>query len=101
MRHKADDIDAIFARVTADWARVGTYEIVKGVVAIGGKTIRGARQAGSHETVLQVISAYAHEAGSVIDQRCVDGKSNEIGVIGIWFLHPKLRPKCVRLPNLI
>lgn len=63
-----------------DWAHVGTYETVKRVVAIGGKKMRGARQTGSHETALQVLSAYAHEAGSVIDQRCVDGKSNEIEI---------------------
>ncbi len=57
-----------------NWAHVDTYETFKGVVAICGKQIRGVQQAGSHETALQVISAYANEAGSVIYQRCVDGK---------------------------
>jgi len=36
-----------------NWAHVGTYKIVKGVVAICGKRRRGVRQAGSHETALQ------------------------------------------------
>jgi predicted transposase YbfD/YdcC len=54
---------------------------VKGVVAIDGKTMRGARQPGGSEKALHVLSAFAHEAGMVIGQRCVDGKSNEITAI--------------------
>jgi hypothetical protein len=33
-----------------------------------------------HEKALHVPSDYAHEAGLVIGQCCVDGKINEIGV---------------------
>ena len=54
---------------------------VKGVVAIDGKTLRGARQESGHEKALHVLSAFAHDAGTVIGQRCVDGKSNEITAI--------------------
>ena len=43
--------------------------------------MRGARQDGGNEKALHVLSAYAHEAGLVIGQRCVDGKSNEITAI--------------------
>lgn len=54
---------------------------VKGVVAVDGKTMRGARQSGGDEKALHVVSAYAHETGLAIGQRCVDGKSNEITAI--------------------
>jgi predicted transposase YbfD/YdcC len=54
---------------------------VKGVVAIDGKTIRGARQPTGSEKALHVLSAFACEASMVIGQRCVDGKSNEITAI--------------------
>ena len=69
-----------FAACFAAWvdSLIGT---VKGVVAIDGKTMRGARQGGGNEKALHVLSAYAHEAGLVIGQRCVDGKSNEIKAI--------------------
>ncbi len=43
--------------------------------------MRGARQKDGHEKALHVLSAYAHEAGLVTGQRCVDGKSNEIPAI--------------------
>lgn len=70
----------VFADCFAAWvgSLIGT---VKGVVAIDGKTIGGARQAGGAEKALHVLSAFAHDAGMVIGQRCVDGKSNEITAI--------------------
>jgi DDE_Tnp_1-associated len=54
---------------------------VKGVVAVDGKTMRGARQSAGGEKAQHVVSPYAHETGLVIGQRCVDGKSNEITAI--------------------
>jgi predicted transposase YbfD/YdcC len=69
-----------FAARFAAWIETLTGP-VKGVVAIDGKTIRGARQGGGQEKALHVLSAYAHAAGVVIGQRCVDGKSNEITAI--------------------
>jgi predicted transposase YbfD/YdcC len=69
-----------FAACFAAWMNdlIGS---VKGVAAADGKTMRGARQSGGGEKALHVVSAYAHEAGLVTGQRCVDGKSNEITVI--------------------
>jgi predicted transposase YbfD/YdcC len=70
----------LFADCFAAW--VGSIiGAVKGVVAIDGKTIRGATQAGGAEKALHILSAFAHESGMVIGQRCVDGKSNEITAI--------------------
>jgi predicted transposase YbfD/YdcC len=54
---------------------------VKGVVAIDGKTLRGSKQDADGAGALHLLSAYAHEAGLVIGQRAVDGKSNEIAAI--------------------
>ena len=50
-----------------------------GIVAIDGKTMKGAKQDGGK--ALHVLSAFAHEAGIVIGQAAVDGKSNEITAI--------------------
>jgi predicted transposase YbfD/YdcC len=69
-----------FAVCFAAWIE-GLVGTVKGVVAIDGKTMRGARQGEGTEKALHVLSAYAHAAGLVIGQRCVDGKSNEITAI--------------------
>jgi predicted transposase YbfD/YdcC len=55
--------------------------VIKGVVAIDGKTLRGSKQESSGKGALHLLSAYAHEAGLVIGQRAVDGKSNEITAI--------------------
>ena len=52
-----------------------------GVVAIDGKTIRASKHDADGTGALHVLSAYAHEAGLVIGQRAVDGKSNEITAI--------------------
>jgi predicted transposase YbfD/YdcC len=68
----------VFATCFAAW--IGSIlGPIKGVVAIDGKTIRGAKQ--NNGRALHVLSAYAHEAGLVIGQRCVDQKSNEITAI--------------------
>jgi len=54
---------------------------IRGVVAIDGKTVRGSKQDASGKGALHLVSAYAHEAGLVLAQRAVDGKSNEITAI--------------------
>jgi predicted transposase YbfD/YdcC len=56
-------------------------ERVRGVVAIDGKTVRGSRQDADGKGALHLVSAYAHEAGLVLAQQAVDGKSNEIAAI--------------------
>jgi predicted transposase YbfD/YdcC len=56
-------------------------ERIRGVVAIDGKTLRGSKQAIDGKGALHLMSAYAHEAGLMLAQRAVDGKSNEITAI--------------------
>jgi len=60
-------------------------ETICGVVAIDGKTLRGSRKSAKKSEygtdALHMLSAYACEAGLVIGQRAVDGKSNEITAI--------------------
>jgi len=56
-------------------------ETISGVVAIDGKTLCGSKRDASGTGALHVVSAYAHEAGLVLAQRAVEGKSNEITAI--------------------
>ena len=46
-----------------------------------GKTLRGSKQEASGKGALHLISAFAHEAGLILAQRAVDGKSNEISAM--------------------
>jgi predicted transposase YbfD/YdcC len=54
---------------------------VRGVIAIDGKTLRGSKKSANGDGALHLLSAYACEAGLVIGQRAVAGKSNEITAI--------------------
>lgn len=54
---------------------------IRGVVAIDGKTVRGSKQDALGKGALHLVAAWAHEAGLVLAQRAVDGKSNEITAI--------------------
>jgi predicted transposase YbfD/YdcC len=68
------------ARGFADWA--ASARGVEGqVVAIDGKTLRGSKMSPDGKGALHLVSAYATEAGLVLAQRAVDGKSNEITTI--------------------
>lgn len=69
-------LEEAFAAWTASLA-----ERVRGVVAVDGKTVRGSKQDVNGTGALHLVSAYAHEAGLVLAQRAVDGKSNEIAAI--------------------
>jgi predicted transposase YbfD/YdcC len=51
------------------------------VIAVDGKTLRGSKTASDGKGALHVVSAYATEAGLVLAQRAVEGKSNEITAI--------------------
>lgn len=51
------------------------------VIAVDGKTLRGSKTSPDGKGALHVVSAYATEAGLVLAQRAVDGKSNEITAI--------------------
>lgn len=54
---------------------------IRGVVAVDGKTVRGSKQDALGKGALHLVAAWAHEAGLVLAQRAVDGKSNEITAI--------------------
>lgn len=56
-------------------------KIAREVVAVDGKTLRGSKKDRDGKDALHLLSAYACEAGLVIGQRAVDGKSNEITAI--------------------
>jgi predicted transposase YbfD/YdcC len=56
-------------------------DMVSGVIAIDGKTLRGSKTSANGEGALHLVSAYACEAGLVIGQRATDKKSNEITAI--------------------
>jgi len=74
-----DLLDAkVFSECFSSWI-ASLIGHVQGVVAIDGKTIRGAVQ--REGRALHILSAYAHEAGLVLAQRLVDAKSNEIAAI--------------------
>jgi predicted transposase YbfD/YdcC len=51
------------------------------VIAVDGKTLRGSKTTSDGRGALHLISAYATDAGLVLAQRAVDGKSNEITAI--------------------
>lgn len=66
--------------VCLEWMRSAAGQ-VKGVVAIDGKTVRGATPAGSTRPALHMLSAWAADMGVLLGQCKVDGKSNEITAI--------------------
>lgn len=51
------------------------------VIAVDGKTLRGSKASPDGKGALHLVSAYATEAGLVLAQQAVDGKSNEITAI--------------------
>ena len=51
------------------------------VIAVDGKTLRGSKTSPDGKGALHLVSAYATEAGLVLAQRAVEGKSNEITAI--------------------
>jgi predicted transposase YbfD/YdcC len=53
----------------------------RGVIAVDGKTLRGSKTSPDGKGALHLVSAYATEAGLVLAQQAVDGKSNEITAI--------------------
>jgi predicted transposase YbfD/YdcC len=64
----------------AAWA-ASVRRIEPEIVAIDGKTLRGSKKARGGEGALHLVSAYATQAGLVLGQRAVEGKSNEIKAI--------------------
>lgn len=64
----------------AAWA-ASTRGAAREVIAVDGKTLRGSKTSSDGTGALHLVSAYATEAGLVLAQRAVDGKSNEITAI--------------------
>jgi len=64
----------------AAWAG-SARRLEREIVAIDGKTLRGSKMAKEGTGALHLVSAYATQAGLVLAQRAVDGKSNEITAI--------------------
>ncbi len=64
----------------ASWV-ASLQDTIRGVVAVDGKTLRGSKLDARGSGAVHVVSAYAHEAGLVLAQRAVEGKSNEITAI--------------------
>ncbi len=60
------------------WVR-SLQDRLGGVIAVDGKSLRGTRS--GKDRPLHTVAAYAHEAGLVLGQHAVDGKSNEITAI--------------------
>jgi len=64
----------------AAWAASLRAE-ARDVIAVDGKTLRGSKMSPDGSGALHLVSAYATEAGLVLAQQAVDGKSNEITAI--------------------
>jgi len=64
----------------AAWA-ASARSLAREVVAVDGKTLRGSKRSSDGAGALHLVSAYATEAGLVLGQHAVDGKSNEITAI--------------------
>jgi len=69
------------ARGFAAWAASARGAAEGEVIAVDGKTLCGSKTASDGTGALHLISAYTTEAGVVLAQRAVDGKSNEITAI--------------------
>ena len=69
------------ARGFAAWAASARGAAEGEVIAVDGKTLRGSKTAPDGAGALHLVSAYATDAGLVLAQRAVDGKSNEITAI--------------------
>jgi hypothetical protein len=74
------DLARALRRGFAAWAASLRAE-AREVIAVDGKTLRGSKTSPDGKGALHVVSAYATEAGLVLAQRAVDGKSNEITAI--------------------
>ncbi len=73
------DAQALQRRFAA-WA-ASARGAARAVIAVDGKTLRGSKMSPDGTGALHLVSAYATEAGLVLAQRAVDGKSNEITAI--------------------
>ena len=68
----------VFETCFRQWI-AGLVGVVKGVVALDGKTVRGSQDGAN--TTLHLVSAYATELGVSLGQEGVTGKGNELAAI--------------------
>ena len=73
------DMDA-FQRCFIAWI-ADLHEMLEGVVAVDGKTLRRSFDTGSKRAAIHMISAFACDQQLILGQRKVDDKSNEITAI--------------------
>lgn len=87
-----DTFGRVFARIDPEQFRACFLEwvqdlvcasggLLKGVIAIDGKTLCGSRDAASGKGAIQMVSAWSRENSMVLGQVKVNGKSNEITAI--------------------
>ncbi|MDQ3526581.1 MAG: ISAs1 family transposase [Actinomycetota bacterium] len=62
------------------WTRTHVVE-GRRVIALDGKTVRGARSRRTQESAPHLVAAYDHAAGSVLGQVAVTARSNEIPAV--------------------
>jgi hypothetical protein len=93
---RALDSEAFGERFLA-WVAGLSGALIKGIVAIDGKTLCGSKQSPSGDGALHLLSAFAHEAGLVVGQKATDGKSNEITAIPALLEHLALEGAIVTL----
>lgn len=55
--------------------------VIKGVISIDGKTLRGSSDEAEHQKAIHLVSAFASENKIVLGQLATDAKSNEIKAI--------------------
>ncbi len=82
----------------AGWAASLRAE-AREVIAVDGKTLRGSKTSPDGKGALHLVSAYATEAGLVLAQRAVEGKSNEIRAIPELLDMLNLKGKQKQLPT--
>ncbi len=70
-----------FGRCFLAWVRAVAPETAGQVVALDGKTLRGAHDRANGKAALHLVRAWAAGSGLVLGQVAVDGKSNEISAI--------------------
>jgi predicted transposase YbfD/YdcC len=78
----ADAVDDAFAAWLADRARPDSTDPGRDGVTVDGKTDRGARErAADGDRAPHLVAAVSHRDGTVLAQRQVDSKSNEITAV--------------------
>ena len=76
------DPDAFEAEFAA-WVGSLADGFKREVVAVDGKTIRRSFDHGREQSALHVVNAWASEQGLILEQRCVEGKSNSPKPFGL------------------